>query len=84
MYFITYYTLKGPRISLDVPSLGFGLIRLGDIVSRPLQITNHSNCSVNYEVRQLVATQSVNKTVKVELPTVVRNETVLVPVPVLV
>jgi hypothetical protein len=43
---------------LDCPSVEFGLIRLGDVKCVPLKLSNHSNCLVDYELKQVINKQS--------------------------
>ena len=57
---------------MDTPNLNFGLVRLGESVCRPLQLTNHSNCIVQYELRQM-SEQKGDNIQEVELPIVVSS-----------
>ncbi len=45
--------LQGPVVSLDRPSLSFGLIPLGRSASLRLTVVNESKCAVKFQLKQL-------------------------------
>ena len=55
-HFIIHFLffLQFPLVTVDVPCLQFGLIQLGQSVSRSLSLTNHCSSSLHYQLNQIV------------------------------
>ena len=56
-----YSILQGPVISVDTPSLEFGLIQVEDKCCIPLTLTNNSKSFGIYQLRQLVTGRNENR-----------------------
>lgn len=48
-------------VTVDVPSLDFGLIELGESASLSLKLSNYSNALLHYKFNQIVVLSEDNK-----------------------
>ncbi|XP_019855733.1 PREDICTED: deleted in lung and esophageal cancer protein 1-like [Amphimedon queenslandica] len=53
--------VKVPLVTVNVPSLDFGLIELGESASLSLKISNYSNALLHYKLNQIVVLSEDNK-----------------------